>query len=142
MENEFRRTAQFDSHPINWWLDVKAVMDCNGIKNANELEDRLNRHQVMDAASRDARICLNKILEKSDLKKLPRPTIGRIVHYISGSDKEWPAMIIDVIHLSNPSVYLQVFSNYGVAAPHTTLSEYCDAAFLRKLTWHWPERED
>lgn len=87
---------------------------------------------------------------------MAKPSIGRIVHYVDGSGKHVPAIVIDVD--SEGSVSLVVFHP---TAKETTLAPdpcgtrrpvgstlFIYSEFLKHdeekapKTWHWPEREE
>jgi hypothetical protein len=67
------------------------------------------------------------------------PSIGRIVHYVGGEDREYPAIITRVLHNGERDgcVMLTVF------APKETVpgveSRY-DPERSHVCSWHWPER--
>lgn len=131
-------------HDLDWWLDIQTVMEINGIKDAKELEERLNQRQTF-SHSKTAEEFIKGVLDHpyglrpSPSPKLSKPAIGRIVHYITGAGREVPAMIVEVIHPDNPFVTLRVFQKDRET--YTTMAEHREEA-TQRLTWHWPERGD
>jgi hypothetical protein len=70
--------------------------------------------------------------------KPQKPSVGRIVHYITSREDHRAAIITDV-H-KNDKVSLAMFSpDDGVwVKSDVAYSEICN----QKYTWHWPEREE
>jgi hypothetical protein len=68
------------------------------------------------------------------------PSIGRIVHYVVSSGVHRPAIIIDMVGGSAPSINLQVFSDPtdDDIIPFQRAVLYDETNKPR--TWHWPER--
>jgi hypothetical protein len=66
-----------------------------------------------------------------------RPTVGRIVHYVSMDGHHYAAIVVEV---GASSINLTVFSDTPgqVLGIRTTTQDEDDK---KAGTWHWPERE-
>lgn len=70
---------------------------------------------------------------------MDQPTVGRIVHYVNGTQRQHLAAIVVAIppHTPPETVNLTVFTQEGNIQLRTYVfySEEC-----LPFTWHWPER--
>lgn len=66
-----------------------------------------------------------------------KPSVGRVVHYVSSLGQHWAAIITHV--WSDSCVNLAVFDSNGVASNATSVC-YDGDALPPAYTWHWPER--
>lgn len=151
METQFRRTEQFDSHSVEWWMDLKAVLYDHGITDAKELEIRLSEKppsvadSFVSACSTAKRMVaagfIKEPISQPDPPKLPRPTIGRIVHFIDRDGLEWPAIIVAISSFTPDQwVYLKAFV-WGDRRADISDFAMHDENKKTVRTWHWPERE-
>lgn len=72
-----------------------------------------------------------------------KPSIGRIVHYVTAAGKHIPAIIVAV--WSETCVNLRIFHDGSNSADQTAFNEWETSRSLdetnQPYTWHWRERE-
>jgi hypothetical protein len=117
-----------------WLQDIKSVLDKHNIKQAGELDARLNKPKPTVTVTIPPNIMHNYA------PMPPKPTIGRIVHYIDKGGNELPAIIVAISSFTPYQwVYIRAFvwSTYGEDI--SDFAMYSEYKGVR--TWHWPERE-
>lgn len=128
MAKTFREGFSFDGKDWDWWLDIRSVLKQHGINDAEELSSRLFGKQA-------------PTVPFTMPPKPPKPTVGRIVHYITKDGNELPAIIVAISSFTPEQwLYLKAFV-WGDKGDDT--SEFAIYSEEKKIrTWHWPEREE
>jgi hypothetical protein len=124
----------FYGKDLGWWFDVAATMGLHGIKDAKELEDKLNLPTVI------LKIPPDIMSNRAPIP--PKPTIGRIVHYITKDGNELPAIIVALSNFTPERwVYLKAFVWGDRGEDISDFAVYNGENKKAVRTWHWPERQ-
>lgn len=70
---------------------------------------------------------------------MDQPTVGRIVHYVNGTQRQHLAALVVAVppHTPPETINLVVFTQDGNPQPRT-YTRYSEEGL--PFTWHWPEK--